>query len=221
MPDPAKVYTPHKTVVYIDGFNLYYGAIKGTPYKWLNLQKYFKLLLSGHDLVAIRYFTAMLDGGKRVRQQTYLDALGTTPIVNVELGRFKPKTIRCGCDRCPDRSEHFFSGSEEKRTDVAIAARMIEDTATGVCQKVVLVSGDSDLVPAIQCVRRISPNSKVLVYVPAGPYVGNADQRKGAREIRDAAHDGRILPNEFLPKCQFQNPIEMSDGSKIVKPANW
>jgi transposase len=26
-----------KTSVYVDGFNLHYGAIKGTPYKWLNL----------------------------------------------------------------------------------------------------------------------------------------------------------------------------------------
>jgi hypothetical protein len=26
-----------KTNVYIDGFNLYYGCLKGTPHKWLNL----------------------------------------------------------------------------------------------------------------------------------------------------------------------------------------
>jgi hypothetical protein len=25
-----------KTNVYIDGFNLYYGAVKGTPHKWLD-----------------------------------------------------------------------------------------------------------------------------------------------------------------------------------------
>jgi hypothetical protein len=24
-------------LVYIDGFNLYYGAVKGSPYKWLDL----------------------------------------------------------------------------------------------------------------------------------------------------------------------------------------
>jgi hypothetical protein len=26
-----------RTSIYIDGFNLYYGAVKDTPYKWLNL----------------------------------------------------------------------------------------------------------------------------------------------------------------------------------------
>jgi hypothetical protein len=27
------------THVYIDGFNLYYGALKKTPYKWLNIKR--------------------------------------------------------------------------------------------------------------------------------------------------------------------------------------
>ncbi|MEZ5246060.1 MAG: hypothetical protein R2707_13255 [Acidimicrobiales bacterium] len=26
------------TVVYIDGFNFYYGAVKGTPHEWLDYQ---------------------------------------------------------------------------------------------------------------------------------------------------------------------------------------
>ena len=26
-----------RTCVYVDGFNLYYGALKRTPYKWLDL----------------------------------------------------------------------------------------------------------------------------------------------------------------------------------------
>jgi type I restriction enzyme M protein len=28
---------PMRTFVYVDGFNLYYGAVRGTPFKWLNL----------------------------------------------------------------------------------------------------------------------------------------------------------------------------------------
>ena len=26
-----------RTRVYVDAFNLYYGALRGTPYKWLDL----------------------------------------------------------------------------------------------------------------------------------------------------------------------------------------
>lgn len=29
--------SPLKTFVYVDGFNLYYGCLKGSAYKWLNI----------------------------------------------------------------------------------------------------------------------------------------------------------------------------------------
>ena len=52
-----------RTIVYIDGFNLYYGCLKNTPYKWLNLEKLFMQLLDKkHKIIAVKYFTA------RVRQ---------------------------------------------------------------------------------------------------------------------------------------------------------
>jgi hypothetical protein len=35
---------PPRTIVYIDGFNLYYGAVRGSAVKWLNLQRFFQLL---------------------------------------------------------------------------------------------------------------------------------------------------------------------------------
>jgi hypothetical protein len=31
-------YAVLKTRVYIDGFNLYYGLLRGTPHKWLDLE---------------------------------------------------------------------------------------------------------------------------------------------------------------------------------------
>jgi len=37
---------PPRTIVYIDGFNLYYGAVRGSAFKWLNLQRFFQLLPS-------------------------------------------------------------------------------------------------------------------------------------------------------------------------------
>lgn len=78
-----------KTCVYIDGFNLYYGALKGTPYKWLDISEMCKHLLQGHEIEKIKYFTAPMrvragdpDLDKPVRQQIYLRALRTLP--NVE-----------------------------------------------------------------------------------------------------------------------------------------
>ncbi len=48
------------TIVYIDGFNLYYGAVKDTPYKWLDLEALCRRLLPKDDIVGIRYFTARI-----------------------------------------------------------------------------------------------------------------------------------------------------------------
>src|SRR4030042_2735689 len=49
---------PPRTRVYIDGFNLYYGAVKGTPLKWLNVRRLCELLLPGHEIGTVKYFTA-------------------------------------------------------------------------------------------------------------------------------------------------------------------
>ena len=84
-----------KSIVYIDGFNLYYGLMRGGPYKWLNLQKYFERLRPDDDIQAIRYFTAMIAGARRSNRRTYLRALETLPLVETILGRFKDKQVNC------------------------------------------------------------------------------------------------------------------------------
>jgi hypothetical protein len=77
-----------KTCVYVDGFNLYYGALKGTPYRWLDLRKLSELLLPKHEITRIKYFTARVsarpgDPGQSTRQHAYLRAL--TTIANLDI----------------------------------------------------------------------------------------------------------------------------------------
>lgn len=51
-----------RTYIYVDGFNLYYGCLKNTPYKWLDLLALFKKLLhSNHQIVKIKYFSLKSD----------------------------------------------------------------------------------------------------------------------------------------------------------------
>ena len=70
-----------RTYVYVDGFNLYYGAIKGSSWKWLDLVALFeKVLQSYHEILAVKYFTARVSGtrsdpSKPQRQDVYLRAL--------------------------------------------------------------------------------------------------------------------------------------------------
>jgi hypothetical protein len=70
-----------RTIVYIDGFNLYYGAVRGTPYKWLDLEKYFRMIRQHDDIVAIKYFTAWVMGPTLPNQQAFLAALATRPLI--------------------------------------------------------------------------------------------------------------------------------------------
>jgi hypothetical protein len=68
--------------VYIDGFNFYYGVVKGTRYKWLNLQSLFCSICTDLDIARIEYFTARIkpksdDPNCHLRQHVYLEALST------------------------------------------------------------------------------------------------------------------------------------------------
>jgi hypothetical protein len=68
------------TNVYVDGFNLYYGSLRGTSYKWLDLGSLCNKLLPDNQIHRIRYFTARVKAwpdnpGAPDRQQAYLAGL--------------------------------------------------------------------------------------------------------------------------------------------------
>lgn len=206
-----------RSIVYVDGFNLYYGAVRGTAYKWLDLARFFRLLRPNEDLRRVRYFTALVDGPRRANQEMYLRALSTTPLVEVILGKFKPKRIKCQMPGCTHQGGRFFVTYEEKRTDVNIAVRMLDDAYQDHCDRLILVSGDSDLVPAVATVRERFPQKKVTVYVPA-----KNPTRGAAVELRTAANVDRALPLNLLEKAQFSAVLaDTGGGSEIRKPAAW
>jgi hypothetical protein len=87
-----------RTHVYIDGFNLYYGAVKRTPYRWLNPVELARRALPATCVIdKVKYFTARVSGAvdqtAPARQQAFLSALGTLPEVEIFYGRFLAKTI--------------------------------------------------------------------------------------------------------------------------------
>lgn len=205
-----------RSVIYIDGFNLYYGAVRGTPHKWLDLQRYFEMIRPHDDIQAIRYFTALIDGSDRRNQLTYLRALETLPLVEIVLGQFKMRQLTCRVRACTFAGNRRFPGQEEKRTDVNIAVRMLDDAYQDVGDRFVVVSGDSDLVPAVSQVKARSPGREIIVYVPARNRV-----RGAAVELRGAADKHRSLPLEKLPRAQFPARVPDASGGHIAKPADW
>ncbi len=207
---------PPRTIVYIDGFNLYYGAVRGSAHKWLNLQRFFQLLRPHDNIVKVHYFTALVDGPTRPNQEVYLRALGTLPLVNIILGKFKKKQVRCSNSACTFAGNRFFDVPEEKRTDVNIAIFLLDDAYQNQCDHSIVVSGDSDLVPAISLLKVRFPQKRVTVYVPSRNPI-----RGAAVELRSVADKHRILPLILLPFSQFPNPLPDGAGSLLHKPASW
>jgi uncharacterized LabA/DUF88 family protein len=207
-----------RTIVYIDGFNLYYGAVRDVPaLKWLDIEKLCRRLRPHDDLQKIKYFTALIEGPTKPNQQTYLRALATLPLVEVILGRFKDRTFRCKVAACTHPSANrLFTKPEEKRTDVNIAVSMVDDAYQNACDNVVLISGDSDLVPAVATVRSRFPTKKINLYVPA-----RNPLRAAAIELRAAVHKHRELPLILLRPCQFPDSILAGAGGTLTRPADW
>lgn len=142
----------------VDGFNLYHSVKdlkRDTGYstKWLDVASLCKsyLPLFGKDagLETIYYFSAIpyylvnQYPDKIQRQQDYLSCLESTGI-KVEMGRFKEKDVYCY------RCKSMILKHEEKETDVAMAVKVVELFLTGTCDNIVIVSGDTDLSPAIR-----------------------------------------------------------------------
>jgi uncharacterized LabA/DUF88 family protein len=209
-------YMRNRSIIYIDGFNLYYGAVKNTPWKWLDMEKYFSLLLPHDDIQIIKYFTAKILGSHKLNQDVYIKALSTLNKVQIIYGLFKYKKMKCLVKNCTYQYSRLFYVPEEKRTDVNIAVHMIKDAVNDKCDRLIVVSGDSDLVPAVKAVKLIALNKKVIVYVPADNEV-----RGAAKELRDSSDRNKTLPNNLLSKAQFPDQLTDLKGGIIRKPLSW
>ena len=87
--------------VYVDGYNLYCGALEHTNRKWLDLVGLFRRIRSGDDLIGVRYFTSLddqtADPARAARQAEYIRALETfAPLLSVHLGKRKKSGVVCG-----------------------------------------------------------------------------------------------------------------------------
>lgn len=208
---------PNRVCFLVDGFNLYHSIIEASEVqpaasmKWLDLLALCRSYLSaiGRDatLERIFYFSALPEWrpDKMARQAIYVAALKTTG-VEVQLGRFKEKEVMCfSCGAT-------FKRHEEKETDVAVAVKLMELFLLNACDTVVLVTGDTDLAPAIRTAKVRWPEKKVWALFPFGRH--NA-------ELKAIAHGHiKIKANAYL-KSQLPNPIKISDGELLWKPTGW
>lgn len=141
-----------KTNVYIDGFNLYYGCLKKTSYRWLNVAELCRLMLPKDTIHRIKYFTARVSARPRdpdqpVRQQTYLRALETIPNLTITYGSFLTHTVSMPlANPQPGQSPYAdVIRTTEKGSDVNLATHLLFDAFRNDYDVAVIISNDSDL----------------------------------------------------------------------------
>ena len=207
------------TNVYIDGFNLYYRALKETPFKWLNLRNLAEVLFPEYTIQKVSYFTALItarpnDPIQPQRQQTFLRALQTLPDFEIHYGTFRPRTkIRPLASPVPGLPKYVkILDTEERGSDVNLATRMLADGFNGIYERAVVVSNDSDLATPIRYVR---DNLGIPVTVV------NPDERINAQgDIQSAATNIRRLRKSHLRLSQFPPTVFDAQGP-ITKPKKW
>jgi hypothetical protein len=220
-PSPAAV-SKKRCFVYVDAFNWYFGIFLHRPaWKWLNLQSYFESLRPDEEVIAVRFFTAIVEpqhhvSAKRDRQKRYLKALGTLPKVKVILGKYQERTVTCRATPCPRRLEYRVA--EEKKTDVNLAVHLMDDALRGRVDTMIIVSGDSDLEPAVEWVRNNHPAIRISVYIPA--LENDRPQRRNDNYQRMQVNC-RPLPLGDIPRHLLPSNITLADGSSIARPADW
>ena len=206
-----------RTIVYVDGFNLYYRALKGTSWKWLDLPALFaKILQPHHEILTVKYFTARVsatsaDRSKPQRQDLYLRALRTyRPEVEVYFGHFLSNQVRMPLVHPvgKQRTAEVIK-TEEKGSDVNLAVHLLNDAWLDAYDSAVVVTNDSDIAEAMRLVRQHHAKRVGLVTPGAG---------RPSRQLMAHADFARRARRNAIGGSQLPDPIP---GTSIRKPAVW
>jgi hypothetical protein len=207
-----------RTFVYVDGFNLYYGALRRTRFKWLDLEKLCGLILKNTPVDRIKYFTARVvprpnDPEQASRQEIYLRALATNPKIEIHFGHFLSHVIRMPiCDGTGSVTGQYAQvlKTEEKGSDVNIAAHLLLDAHFSHFDQAIVISNDSDLLTPIRFVRR-SFGKRVGVLNP---------HLRPSQVLRREADFLRPIRIGAVAAAQY--PEQMTDrNGRFSRPPKW
>lgn len=208
----------------VDGFNVYHSlsdlhGLTGASVKWLDLKSLCSAYLHSVrnaigervHLAEIHYFSARPDflipykPDTLVRYDTYIAALRNSGI-QINLSQFKRK--KATCPHCGKE----FERHEEKETDVAMAIKIVDVIVRGECDTVVLVTGDTDVIPAIRMINRLLPRSRIGV---AFPFLRHNN------ELEAVANYAFKIHQKDIQRFQFPPILKLLDGRVIEKPRSW
>jgi uncharacterized LabA/DUF88 family protein len=205
-----------RTAIYIDGFNFYYGAVKGTPYKWLDPKAMCQNILKfHHQICSIIYCTALVnsrqdDPDAPLRQATYIKALSKhITEIKVIYGHFlENKTRMKPVDSNNGKTVEVYK-VEEKGSDVNLAVHLVNDAWKDVYDCAIVISNDSDLAEAMKLVR-VDCKKTVGLFTPW--------RRRASKQLMANSDFQRTIRKSTIVKSQLPSPIK---DTKIYKPSSW
>jgi uncharacterized LabA/DUF88 family protein len=209
-PRGARAARAERVIVYIDGFNLYFGLkTRGWQrFLWLDIFKMANSLLKpDQTLVGVKYFTSRirLPHDKASRQNAFLEALETLPGLGIFYGNYQIN--KRSCKNCGSIS-HI---PNEKMTDVNIATEMLTDAFSDKCDTALLISADGDLRTPVQRIAEIAGKRVIVIYPPG--------RRCFALEEVATAH--MSLGRHHLINSQFPRQVKKADGYMLHRPLEW
>lgn len=219
------------TIVYVDGFNLYYRILKKSPqYKWLNLLELAKQVLSpSNNIVKVRYFTARvsgkLDPTSPAHQNDYLSALSSIPEIEVHYGNFNVTKTWAGLvmpdldPAKPNAKPPFMPWpnvvrvwkTEEKGSDVNLGAHLLNDAFKNSFKVAAVITNDTDLVEPIKIATQEHGRTVGLITPVPQPAATLKKYSSFCHHIRE----------QHLKASQFPEQVRAKSGSLVIRPSDW
>lgn len=212
-----------RTAFIIDGFNLYHSLVEASQSlgfkdergtKWLDLSglcaSYLPLFGKDAHLVSVHYFSAPAHHlekskpGVVARHRHYAAVLQATG-VTVQFGKFKQKLVKCRVCR------KTFTRHEEKETDVAVSVMLLELLQLNRADRVVLVTGDTDVAPAVRTARRLYPGREICFAFP---------WNRKLKELEKLADSCFSMDRKHYAAHQFPDPFIIATRT-FPKPPSW
>jgi len=224
-----------RTVVYVDGFNLYYRMLRKRPaLKWLNVKSLAEGVLSEDYLVTkVNYYTARVSGQQSQetprKQNIYLKALQTEDLIDIHFGKFQTNlTYAQLCPKGKLQGAPLFKPMpnyqwdnwpesvriikrEEKGSDVNLGVHLVRDAFLGKFDAAAVITNDLDLMEPIRIVTK-ELGKKVVLLSPV---------KYPVQDLKNVSSSVRYIHCHHLESSQFSNPIITLDGKSISKPLDW
>ncbi len=187
---------------YVDGFNLYHSIARlgyaNNHLKWLDIYKLSKSLIgANHQLMGVKFFSAYpyWKPASKIRHEIYVESIQAMG-VDAIMSNFKNKQV--WCDKCKQN----FTKHEEKETDIKIALNMVQDAYNDLYDCALLITSDTDLIPAVQSIIKLGKNVKLIIPPGQAKYCNGLAKNCNQQQTIKIKH----LKRNLLPeKINFNN----------------